>query len=351
MKFFFVSTSILNIRMASIFKYFFIIFLAVFLFGTTVFFLPAKSRVVHNSSFVNFLLEKTETEEIGMSVSPLTEEVSTEESSPSEIDSFSFAVIGDTQSFKGAEGSFLQSVRQIKSKNTDVVVGIGDLVGSCDDRNECMEKLTNWKNNLNILNSKIYAVQGNHDRTGREKADKAWQDVFNFPLNGPEGFSEMVYSFDFKNSHFVILASDKPEEHLVNSKQLVWLEQDLAKSASKNNFVFVHEPAYPTGSKIGEGLDVNKNNRDKLWQILERRNVTAVFSGHEHIHSRKKIGGTYQFIFGNTETFNHNMPASGMVEYAYTGNHFGLIEVNGSEVIVNVYSPQGQLLNSFKMPS
>ena len=50
---------------------------------------------------------------------------------------------------------------------------------------------------------------GNHDRVGENKADSIYQKVFAMPTNGPSGYSELTYSFDFENSHFVVLSSDK----------------------------------------------------------------------------------------------------------------------------------------------
>ncbi len=101
-------------------------------------------------------------------------------------------------------------------------------------------------------------------------------------------------------------------------------------------------------SKIGESLDAQAGQRNALWQILEKYNVTAVFNGHEHIVSRRKIGGIYQFVFGNTDSFNHDLPKSGVAEYAsQIQGSFGLVKVSGQEITVEVYDPNGKLLNSF----
>lgn len=266
---------------------------------------------------------------------------------------FSFAILGDTQSFDpGSRGGYQLAVDNIKKMNPNMVFSVGDMVSSCDKKAECEKKLNDWKNVLGSLSPKTYVVQGNHDRTGEEKADSAWENVFGYlPDNGPEGFSNFAYSFDFENSHFVVLASDKPEENNINAKQLDWLENDLARNDRENNFVFFHEIAYPTNSKIGESLDKNPKNRDRLWSILTKYKVNAVFSGHEHIQSRRKVGALYQFGFGNTDSFNHDAPKSGMTEYFYVGQAFGLAEVRGGNITVKTYSVQGELLNSFIIPN
>jgi len=170
---------------------------------------------------------------------------------------------------------------------------------------------------------------------------------FNFPKNGPAGFQGFTYSFDLKNSHFVVLDSDKPRENMINDTQRSWLEKDLAKNKKENTFVFFHEPAYPVSSKIGESLSVNNKDRNALWDILVRHRVTAVFSGHEHIHSRKNINGVYQFVIGNTQSFNHDAPKPGMAEYSYVGPHFAIVTVDGKKINVKIYKTDGVQINSF----
>lgn len=267
-----------------------------------------------------------------------------------EGNNFSFAVLGDTQYFKpGVNGSFQKAVTNIKKLNPDAVFAMGDLVSSCDKKAECEGKFNAWKGVLGELYFKTYMVQGNHDRVGKEDADSAWSKTFNLPTNGPSGFSEFTYSFDKGNSHFIVLDSDKPKENMINEAQRKWLDSDLNANKKKNVFVFFHEPAYPTNSKIDEALDVNPKDRDALWNILVDHKVTAVFSGHEHIQARSKIKGVYQFIFGNTQSFNHLPPKPGTSEYSYIGEGFGMVEISGDDITVKTYGIGGNLLNSFKL--
>jgi 3',5'-cyclic-AMP phosphodiesterase len=264
---------------------------------------------------------------------------------------FSFAIIGDTQSFDSNDsaGGIQKSASFIKKQGANLIFSLGDIVSSCDGKSGCEGKMNSWKSILGPLFSKTYATMGNHDRTGGNKSDGLWQNFFNFPNNGPSGFSELVYSLDGQNSHFVVLDSEKPEEHIVNKIQRDWLEQDLTKNKKENIFVFFHEPAYPLKHKIGSSLDVNPGERNALWDIFVKYKVTAVFSGHEHITSRKKINGVYQFGFGNTDSFDHELPDPGTAEYAYRGKSFGIVEIDGKKITVKTYSVDGQVLNSFNM--
>ncbi len=286
------------------------------------------------------------------------EAAASENLSDNSQNSFSFAVLGDTQRFNpDTAGNFQKATASIRKLNPDLVFAVGDLVGSCDGGSSCEKKYEDWKNIMSPILSKTYEVIGNHDRTGEEKADAVWQKEFNLPTNGPPGFSELTYSFDSGNSHFVALNSEKPKEHIINSEQRDWLEKDLSNSKKENIFVFFHEPAFPVSSKIEESLDVQSRDRDALWQILDKHNVTAVFNGHEHIVSRRKIDSSvmpgakntiYQFVFGNTDSFNHDLPAAGIAEYSNQGQgRFGIVKVNGKEMTVEVHAPDGSMLNSF----
>jgi predicted phosphodiesterase len=292
-------------------------------------------------------------------ISPQTDSEKKEDVSDSESGEgvFTFAILGDTQYFDAGnpQGNFQKAARNISKMNSDIVIAVGDLISSCEDH--CAQKFSDWKNVMGGLLGKTYAAQGNHDRFGNNSADSIWQNAFSLPVNGPTGFLETTYSFDFKNSHFVFLSSDNPDEHQVNQIQRSWLEQDLAKNTKENTFVIFHEPAYPVSGKGGEGLDAQPSERNALWEILDRNNVTAVFNGHEHIVSRRKIdsrvssvakNSVYQFVFGNTDSFDHGLPAAGVAEYSNQGQgRFGFVKVNGKEITVETYGPNETLLNTF----
>lgn len=267
---------------------------------------------------------------------------------PSE-QSFSFAILGDSQYFNPANsnGALQRAVRNMKKENPDLVFAVGDMISSCDNVGECVPKFAQWKKATSPFSGKIYVMQGNHDRTGKDKADEAWNASFNFPKNGPAGFQNMTYSFDRGDSHFVVLDSDKPKENIINDVQRNWLEQDLARNKKANTFVFFHEPAWPVGAKIGESLDVEGKDRNALWEILVRRRVTAVFSGHEHIFSRKQVNGLYQFVVGNTDSFDHQNANPGAAEYSYVGQHYAIVTVSGKKITVKAYSVDGKKVDSF----
>jgi 3',5'-cyclic-AMP phosphodiesterase len=274
--------------------------------------------------------------------------------------SFSFAVIGDTQRFtaNNPNGNFQKASASISKLNPNLAIAVGDLIGGCEGKSSDAQDYADWKKILGPLAGKTYAVQGNHDRVSDgESCDRIWQNAFTFPTNGSTGFSELTYSLDYGNSRFVFLDSIKPDGHQVSETQRAWLEQNLAANRKENTFVFFHEPAFPTGAKIGESLDADPGERNALWQILDKYNVTAVFNGHEHIVSRRKIDSSifpgaknsiYQLVFANTDSFDHDLPKPGVAEYASNlQGSFGLVKVTGKKITVETHSSDGNLLNTF----
>lgn len=262
---------------------------------------------------------------------------------------FTFAVIGDTKVFSAdnPNGNLQKAVASIVKSNVNFSFAMGDLVHSCDGGSKCETSFAEWKSVVQPILDKTYEVMGNHDRTGRSSADAVWQKEFNLPTNGPDGFSELAYSFDYSNSHFVVLNTEKPKGQVVDSAQRDWLEKDLTANKKDNVFVFYHEPAYQTAQNKNDSLDANPKERDALWAILVKHNVTAVFNGHEHIFSRKKVGDIYQFVVGDTDSTDDDFPQKNLIDYGYKGKSFAVVSIDGKKINMKLYTVDGNLINSF----
>jgi predicted phosphodiesterase len=262
--------------------------------------------------------------------------------------SFSFAEIGDTQSFStNPNGNLQKAVRSLNEQSPAFIIATGDLLSSCDGGSKCDSKYSSWKKILGPLANKTYAVQGNHDRTSKDKSDSSWLRAFNFPMNGPEGFKGFTYSFDYKNSHFVALDSEKPREHAINDTQRKWLEQDLSKNTKENTFVFFHEPAFRM-CQDPDNLGDDPSERNALWDTLKKHKVTAVFNGHCHMFARKVQDGIHEFLLGSTDSKADDLLQPGMTDYGLTGGHYyAIISVSGKKIDYKLYSVDGNLLHNF----
>lgn len=260
-----------------------------------------------------------------------------------------FAVIGDTKTFKAGNpnGNLEKAVASLGKQNFDLAFVMGDLVQSCDGGSSCEKKYADWKSVMAPLLSKTYEVQGNHDRTGGDKADAVWQKEFNLPTNGPAGFSELTYSFDVGNSHFVVLTSEKPKTNVVNDVQRAWLEQDLKANKKTNTFVFLHEPAFQMSQDSEDALDAKPGERDQFWNVLKRHNVTAVFNGHLHMVAGKKQDGINQFVIGDTDSTADDVPQKNLTDFGLTGHYYAIVAVDGSAVDLRIYSLDGSLVKDY----
>jgi 3',5'-cyclic-AMP phosphodiesterase len=275
----------------------------------------------------------------------------------SDLSMFSFAILGDSRQFIENKGKYLTSAaNKIGETNADLAFTVGDMVPECNDDVKCANAFNLWKKYVSPLLPITYGVQGNHDRSGGDKADVIWRSQFDLPLNGPDGYDELVYSFNFGNSHFVVLDTEKPKEHDISEAQLDWLDYDLGVSDSENTFVFFHEPAFPVSSKMGDSIDMSPKDRNRLWSILDSHDVTAVFNGHEHIFSRHLIDNRIfpeaknkiqQFIIGNTDAPLEDVKGSVQADFTYTGRHYAIVDVEGKNITLNLYTPEGELVHSF----
>jgi hypothetical protein len=152
------------------------------------------------------------------------------------------------------------------------------------------------------------------------------QGPFDTYENG-ENDKGLTYSFDYKNSHFImlngyfhdlLLGQDRFSEDYspiahVSEDLLVWLEETLSYTSAQHKFVFFHEGAFPPpGARHrGDSLDAislpgnnGENNtrpmRDRLWTLLAKYNVSATLMGHNHTPSQTWISdpsGQYDAVY------------------------------------------------------
>jgi hypothetical protein len=286
---------------------------------------------------------------------------------PKNSNDFTFAIMGDTQMFvypntaSISTGDYPKAVSEIATRHPEMVMTEGDLSQSCHDQVSC-DSYRIWKNIDKPLLPITFEVMGNHDREGKDFSDSQWRNYFNLPTNGPVGYQELTYSFNFGNSHFVVLDSEHPL-HEIDQTQQVWLDQDLTANTQPNVFVFYHETAWPMDYKRrGQSLDAHSSLRNSLWSIIDKHNVTAVFNGHEHVFSLVKIDSSifpqathsiYQIVSGHVDATVRPKAVSEIspkAEYYYPDGSYVMVNVNNRTVTVNLYAiATNQLVKSFTL--
>lgn len=161
-----------------------------------------------------------------------------------------------------------------------------------------------------------YPVVGNHDVASA--ADMAWMKKWaengipHLARLGPPGSQLTTYSFDFGNSHLVVI-NDYFDGHIETARKddlpdviLEWLEKDLVATKKPLIWVFGHKPIetqpdMDTG-RIRHGKDSISTNSVQLARfvaLLKVHHVRAYICGHTHDSSVVKVKGIWQADSGH----------------------------------------------------
>jgi hypothetical protein len=214
----------------------------------------------------------------------------------------SFSVASDMRNYTGCNANFFRGVCEAIAAGGagSFMVSAGDI----DPPSDVFSDITTFIRG----DYTWYPVVGNHDEeTG---PDMAWLRAFNRNGTalpnivdiGPPGCEETTYSFDYGNAHFVVLneyydgVRDDATDGDIPDALFNWLDADLASTVMPIILVFGHEPAYPQpdaeNGRLRHGndsLNIHPENRDRFWQCLADRNVTAYICGHTHDYSVVRV--------------------------------------------------------------
>lgn len=258
-------------------------------------------------------------------------------------DSFRFTVTADSREFTGETydelvhfRGALEALKKIGAGK--FIITPGDMDPPSDVR---------WSINKYLGKDFIwYPVLGNHEE--ETESDMDYLRKYNAGGNklpnivnlGPEKTKETMYSFDYGNSHFIVLNqyfdgnSDIAADGDINDPIYNWLKTDLEETDKTNIFVFGHEPAFVQPDEYsgrvrhnGDSLGKYRKNRDRFWNLLEDEKVTAYFCGHTHNYSSVLINNVWQIDAGHARgNDDQNSPST-----------FLTVDVTGDEITVTVY--------------
>lgn len=220
---------------------------------------------------------------------------------------FTFAIIGDPQVASRAykKQAFVNAWQQLEliskeisesEKKVAFTISMGDIVNSFEPRS-----LANFTECVKNLNTPLFLVHGNHDSKFPYTEYREYSEKMT-------GISDMYYSFDAGNWHFIITPSQIDTNHSLMQqpgfKEYVdgftqWLKADLVANKDKPTAVFQHFHAIPLGLTQLEWYTPSRNRRQELMNILsEHGNVKYFFNGHIHngIHPAVKLTKIYRGI-------------------------------------------------------
>jgi len=191
---------------------------------------------------------------------------------------FHFAVLSDRSGGVNQE-AFEMVVNDIQRMYPDFVVTVGDL---SDNALEDQYKIA--MKTMEKINVPVYYTPGNNDIVDEESAK----------LFSKYTGNKKYYSFDYQNTHFVILNNSIAESYEeMSRKQKEWLRDDLEKNKTKENiYVFIHKPFWAD--------NIAKGKKDKMHELFLKYNVDAVFTGHWHQYAHNNYDGIDYYLAGSS---------------------------------------------------
>ncbi|MEO7729421.1 MAG: metallophosphoesterase family protein [Kofleriaceae bacterium] len=201
---------------------------------------------------------------------------------------FSFIVMGDT---RGGVDAHRRVVERVAQEVPDFVLGTGDMV---DDgyHQEQWQQFFDVENRL-LRDNVYFPAVGNHDRQGRGRTADSYRAFFSVPDNG--GDTERYYAFSYAAARILVL--DSNEYSFALTDQTAWLERELIAARQdariRHVFVVMHHPPFSVSLHGG-----NRELRERWTPLFERYQVSAVFSGHDHVYERAEHNGLRYFVTG-----------------------------------------------------
>jgi hypothetical protein len=243
--------------------------------------------------------------------------------------SFKFVAYGDNRTQPKVHASVLERMSQFKP---DFVVQTGDQVA--DGNNEAQ-----WDEFWQVAGSALsqtayYPSLGNHEKSGAP-----YFRYFAVPAE---------YSFDYGNTHFVALDSNRPEAEY--SAQQEWLRKDLmAHQDAKWRIVYFHHTVHTCVDKPGRRVE-SAERAKRLEPILAEGHVQLVINGHDHDYQRHVANGiTYLVTGGGGAPLYDVTLDTPYVKMAKKVHHHCEFNVNGDTMSVRAVEPNGAVIEQFTL--
>ncbi|MFZ0451105.1 MAG: hypothetical protein WAL98_17850 [Desulfatiglandaceae bacterium] len=261
---------------------------------------------------------------------------------------FRFVIWSDTKTGL-SDLSVLSS--QVKAMNPVMTFYPGDLCKRGATR-PCLDE---WERSLdggsnNGISHITFASRGNHDAANT----RTWQSYFNFlgvaEAIGATHFSsyrqDLTYSFDYENSHFVMIDMPDGGASSMDSAAIDWLDADLTSAESRaltHAFIAFHAPVYYV-----DGHPDTVSGR--FIAVLNSHHiVSATLHGHEHVLAYVHIDATRiptithpfeEFVSGGAGADLYGC-ASDRSDWCQSTFGFFLVTVSGRSFTVQAYKKGG----------
>jgi DNA repair exonuclease SbcCD nuclease subunit len=233
-----------------------------------------------------------------------------ENTAPAE-DSFTFVVVGDNRD--GPE-TFSAILEEIDSTAYPFCINTGDIIPS--GQRSQFDDFFAMVDNISLP---LYISIGNHELNN------------NSPELAATYLGELTYSFDYGNTHFVILDNSLYD---ITEETYLWIQEDIAQAGKDNVVLACHVPPYDP--REGESHSLTGDDAERFIDFMADNGVDLVLCGHIHLYDERMIQGVQYIISAG----------GGAPLYAPESEggffHYTLVTIDGNDIsheVVKVTSP------------
>jgi acid phosphatase type 7 len=209
---------------------------------------------------------------------------------------------GTNEKYINNQRNVMNQYLKNRKGHTDLWLWLGDNAYCCGYDEEFQKFVFDVYGNPIFGNTPFMPAAGNHEYYAINLSDNPKKtrkipffDMISPPFNGEAGGTpsgtKAYYSYNYGNTHFVVLDSYgmDDEKYILadkDSPQLKWLERDLAANKSLWTVVYYHHPVYTKGSHDSDAEPDLVALRQVLVPVFDKYKVDIVMSGHSHTYER-----------------------------------------------------------------
>lgn len=239
---------------------------------------------------------------------PIVTPIPTPAPTPAPAQETTIAYLGDARPSKFGNlgiteltNDFNQIIPQSPTGRIDAIMMIGDMDKFAQTEQARLAS--------DVKNVSTYYVMGNHEIDNDDKLVQFVMPGYFTTHPGPAGTEKQTYSVDIGNQHIVNVnvywdGHSNPFSlslgsggGFITDPLQAWINSDLG-TTNKFKVVVLHEPLYPKKRHVGDSLDSDTTNRDRLQQSFIDDNVKVLVAAHTHYATVNSYGGVYHVDAG-----------------------------------------------------